>query len=111
MRASTKAQELERGYNPGRAKAEEAAKAVGGKAIFPIFAPGEQAGDPKGFTDFNDLANKSELGREGVQRQVSTAVGKVLVDVGQQEKAQRIDQEQKREQKQEQRPRRAAKIG
>ncbi|MCM0185286.1 toprim domain-containing protein, partial [Pseudomonas aeruginosa] len=106
-----KAQELERGYNPGRAKAEEAAKAVGGKAIFPIFAPGEQAGDPKGFTDFNDLANKSELGREGVQRQVSTAVGKVLVDVGQQEKAQRIDQEQKREQKQEQRPRRAAKIG
>lgn len=106
-----KAQELERGYNPGRAKAEEAAKAVGGKAIFPIFAPGEQAGDPKGFTDFNDLANKSELGREGVQRQVSTAVGKVLVDVGQQEKAQRIDQEQKREQKQEQRPRRATKIG
>jgi putative DNA primase/helicase len=106
-----KAQELERGYNPGRAKAEEAAKAVGGKAIFPIFAPGEQAGDPKGFTDFNDLANKSELGREGVQRQVNTAVGKVLVDVGQQEKAQRIEQEQKREQKQEQRPRRAAKIG
>jgi len=106
-----KAQELERGYNPGRAKAEEAAKAVGGKAIFPIFAPGEQAGDPKGFTDFNDLANKSELGREGVQRQIKTAVGKVLVDFGQREKAQKIDQEQRREQKQEQRPRRAAKIG
>ncbi|EDB8709740.1 DUF1738 domain-containing protein [Salmonella enterica subsp. enterica serovar Schwarzengrund] len=100
-----KAQELERGYNPGRAKAEEAAKAVGGKAIFPIFAPGEQAGDPKGFTDFNDLANKSELGREGVQRQINTAVGKVLVDVGQQEKA------KKSEHKQEQRPRRAARIG
>ena len=99
-----KAQEVERGYNPGRAKAEEAAKAVGGKAIFPIFAPGEQSGNPKGFTD---LATKSELGREGVQRQVNTAVGKVLVDVGQQEKAQKIDQEQK----QEQRPRRAARIG
>ena len=103
-----KAQELERGYNPGRAKAEEAAKAVGGKAILPIFTPGEQAGNPKGFTD---LANKSELGREGVQRQVNTAVGKVLVDVGQQEKAQKIDQEQRRKQKQEQRPRRAARIG
>ena len=36
-----KAQEIERGHNPGRTKAEEAAKAVGGKAIFPIFAPGE----------------------------------------------------------------------
>ena len=106
-----KQQEIERGHNPGRAKAEEAAQAVGGKAIFPIFAPGEQAGDPKGFTDFNDLANKSELGREGVKRQVTTAVGKVLIDVGQEQKAQKLEQEQKREQKQEQRPKRAAKIG
>lgn len=106
-----KQQEIERGHNPGRAKAEEAAQAVGGKAIFPIFAPGEQAGNPKGFTDFNDLANKSELGREGVKRQVTTAVGKVLIDVGQEQKAQNLEQEQKREQKQEQRPKRAAKIG
>ena len=106
-----KQQEIERGHNPGRAKAEEAAQAVGGKAIFPIFAPGEQAGDPKGFTDFNDLANKSELGREGVKRQVTTSVGKVLIDVGQEQKAQKLEQEQKREQKQEQRPKRAAKIG
>ena len=67
--------------------------------------------DPKGFTDFNDLANKSELGREGVKRQVTTAVGKVLIDVGQEQKAQKLEQEQKREQKQEQRPKRAAKIG
>src|SRR3546814_2152351 len=87
-----KQQEIERGHNPGRAKAEEAAQAVGGKAIFPIFAPGEQAGDPKGFTDFNDLANKSELGREGVKRQVTTAVGKVLIDVGQEQKAQKLEQ-------------------
>ena len=29
------------GINPGRGKAEAAAQAVGGKAIFPIFAPAE----------------------------------------------------------------------
>jgi phage/plasmid primase-like uncharacterized protein len=29
------------GFNPGREKAEAAARDVGGKAIFPIFAPGE----------------------------------------------------------------------
>lgn len=32
---------LTHGVNVGRAKAQEAAKAVGGKAIFPTFAPGE----------------------------------------------------------------------
>jgi len=82
------------------------AKAVGGKAIFPIFAPGEPDGDPKSFTDFNDLANKSMLGHEGVKRQVNSAVSKVLLDVARQEKAQKIEQEQ-----QVQRPSRAAKIG
>jgi phage/plasmid primase-like uncharacterized protein len=33
--------ELTQGVNAGRVKAQEAAKAVGGTAIFPIFAPGE----------------------------------------------------------------------
>ncbi len=33
--------ELKQGVNPGRVKAEQAAEAVGGKAIFPVFAPGE----------------------------------------------------------------------
>ena len=61
--------EATQGINPGRSKAEEAAKAVGGKALLPIFAPGEQAANPKGFTDFNDLATKSVLGREGIERQ------------------------------------------
>lgn len=66
---------LERhGYNPGREKATEAANAVGGKAMFPTFAPGEQAADPKRFTDFNDLAVNSSLGREGLERQVKAAV-------------------------------------
>lgn len=34
-------QELTHGTNPGRTKAEAAAKAVGGIAVFPVFAPGE----------------------------------------------------------------------
>lgn len=85
--------------NPGRTKAEEAAKAVGGTAIVPTFAPGEQAYpahvepiDPamakankltpeqqealeqmKRFTDFNDLATNSAYGREGLDRQVRAA--------------------------------------
>jgi putative DNA primase/helicase len=70
--------EATKGINPGREKAEEAAKAVGGKAIFPIFAPAEQTTNPKGFTDFNDLANKSQLGKEGVERQARAAVSKAL---------------------------------
>lgn len=41
--------------NPGREKAEKAAQAVGGKAVFPVFAPGEREKDMAGFTDFNDL--------------------------------------------------------
>lgn len=67
-------QQLTNGKNPGKSKAEEAAVAVNGKAIFPIFAPGEQTDNPKGFSDFNDLATKSVLGKEGVKRQVQSVV-------------------------------------
>lgn len=91
--------EATQGINPGRNKAEEAAKEVGGKVLLPIFAPGEQATNPKGFTDFNDLANKSVLGREGVERQVNSIVHSVI------EKYQAQIQ-----QMQEQRPRRAVNI-
>jgi putative DNA primase/helicase len=66
------------GINPGRSKAQEAAKAVGGKALLPIFAPGEQAADPKGFTDFNDLATKSKLGQQGIDRQVQPIVESMI---------------------------------
>lgn len=130
-------QVMTHGTNAGRTKAVEAAKAVGGKAIFPTFAPGEvvypdtlpaitpqayrkhtqaagelkalisqdgpSAGDPaqseraaelkaemlsdaqlaaldkmKRLTDFNDLATKSSLAREGLKRQVNNAVAKVI---------------------------------
>ena len=130
--------ELTQGVNPGKAKAQEAAKITGGKAMLPIFAPGENsypAGLPpvtpekfrehqrtgtaltdqqlaaldhmKGKTDFNDLANKSVLGKEGIDRQVRAAVHDVI------EKHQaRIEQQQQRVQRQDQplQPRRAAKI-
>lgn len=153
------------GNNPGREKAEAAAKAVGGKAIFPIFAPADNTyprdlpaitpdsykthlraeqsladaatgkveltdvgvaklkasmlsdaqiaslSTMKQHTDFNDLAHKSELGHEGVKRQINAAVGKVLIDVGLPEKVQKFDQGQNQVQKQEQRPRRVARIG
>ena len=62
------------GKNPGREKMEQAALAVGAVSFLPIFAPGEREAQPKTFTDFNDLATKSVLGRDGVERQVRFAV-------------------------------------
>lgn len=96
--------------NPGKTKAKEAARAVGGTAFFPIFAPGEQAGNPKGFTDFNDLAMKSALGVEGVDRQVQAAVGKAIEKHQTRAEQQALQQEQRHELKQERQPR-AARIG
>lgn len=96
--------EMTQGSNPGRSKAETAAKEVGGKAIFPVFTPKEQEypatlapvtpdkyrkkdltedqlsalNQIKRFTDFNDMASKSELGKEGVERQLKSAVSLAL---------------------------------
>ncbi|HGC5753127.1 TPA: DUF5710 domain-containing protein [Legionella pneumophila] len=70
--------EITQGINPGKTKATEAAKAVNGVALFPIFAPGEQSEDPKSFSDFNDLASKSVLGSEGVNRQIKPILEKVI---------------------------------
>lgn len=64
--------------NPGREKAEKAAQAVGGKAGFPVFAPGEREKDMAGFTDFNDLAQKSRLGMASVARQLKPAIEKAI---------------------------------
>ncbi|KAI5911935.1 zincin-like metallopeptidase domain-containing protein [Azoarcus sp. PA01] len=157
--------ELTQGVNSGRLKAQEAAKAVDGKAFFPIFAPGENAypaalapitphiyrehlratkaledaqKDPEGgklteqqtaelkraqlsdkqlaaleqmkaHTDFNDLATRSALGREGVERQVKAEVGRVIREA--EEKRERTQaQEKKHVQEHEQKPRRTARI-
>ena len=62
------------GKNPGREKMEQAAVAVGAAKLLPVFAPGERDARPGALTDFNDLATKSTLGREGVERQVRFAV-------------------------------------
>jgi len=61
--------EFKQGINVGREKAEQAAKAVGGKAIFPVFAETETT-----LTDFNDLVTKSVFGKAGLSRQVKTVV-------------------------------------
>lgn len=82
------------GINPGRVKATEAARAVEGKAIFPVFSPGEQSAESKAFTDFNDLAKSSILGMDGVKRQVQPVINKAMEGL-----EQRI--ENKRELKQE----------
>ena len=66
--------ENEKGFNPGRDKATDAAASVGGAAILPAFAPGEQEADLRGFTDFNDMAVRSRLGREGVELQVLAGI-------------------------------------
>lgn len=71
--------ESTQGINPGKTKAMKAAQAVKGTAVFPIFAPGEQAGDPKRFSDFNDLASKSVLRQDGVKRQVNSVVENVKI--------------------------------
>ncbi|MEK7791542.1 MAG: DUF5710 domain-containing protein, partial [Pseudomonadota bacterium] len=63
------------GKNPGKEKALEAASLVDGVAVFPVFAPGEQAS--KKLNDFNDLANKSALGIDAVKRQVESVVEKI----------------------------------
>jgi len=68
--------EATQGLNPGRLKAEEAAKAVSGQCVFPRFGKKEVQDNPKGFTDFNDLAVKSIFGISGVQHQIAPMLTK-----------------------------------
>ena len=65
--------------NPGKEKALEAAQLVEGRAVFPVFAPGEQ--QTSKLSDFNDLANKSILGMEAVRRQVESVLNIVTRDL------------------------------
>jgi putative DNA primase/helicase len=100
--------EVTLGINSGRIKALEAAQAVNGKAIFPIFAPGEKAENPKEFTDFNDLATKSKLGPAGVARQVLSAISQIWqASEKRQENVQNLRQEYEHQPRQ----RRAMKVG
>ncbi len=93
-------QEQVRGKNPGKEKAKEAADAVKGCVVVPVFAPGEQTGSPKSFTDFNDLATKSSLGRDGVRRQVKGVVDREL----RKRREQVVRERQERVKRQERRP-------
>ncbi|HAU0118977.1 TPA: zincin-like metallopeptidase domain-containing protein, partial [Legionella pneumophila] len=69
--------ELTKGINPGKEKAGEAADAVNGFIILPTFASHEQSLNPKKFSDFNDLANHSKLGIDGVKRQLKPKIEKI----------------------------------
>ena len=70
--------ELTKGINPGKEKGSEAADSVNGFIILPTFAPGEQLSNPRQFSDFNDLANNSKLGIEGVKRQLKSKIDSVV---------------------------------
>lgn len=69
--------ELTKGINPGKEKGNEAADSVNGFIILPTFAPGEQLSNPQQFSDYNDLANNSKLGIEGVKRQFKSKIDSV----------------------------------
>ncbi|HBD7093971.1 TPA: DNA primase, partial [Legionella pneumophila] len=69
--------EQSKGINPGKEKAGQAAAAVNGFIVLPTFAPDEQASNPKHFSDFNDLANHSKLGIEGVKRQIKPKIDRI----------------------------------
>jgi putative DNA primase/helicase len=125
--------ELTHGINPGRSKAEEAARAVGGKVLLPIFAPNgnsypadleavtpqkfrtgqlsdkqhEALAKMKQYTDFNDLATKSVLGNAAVERQMRPVVESLI-----ERSSALVREEQQRErlQRQEIKPRRLAKV-
>lgn len=68
----------EPGKNPGREHATKAAQAIGAKLILPTFATGEQASDPKQFSDFCDMKVNSSLGLDGLKEQIDSALESVL---------------------------------
>lgn len=60
-----------RKINPGRKGAEDAARAVGGRAIFPAFAPEDKADESKDCKDWNDLATKSAVSKAAFSCQIA----------------------------------------
>ena len=59
------------GKNPGRLAANAAARAVSGRAVFPMLSPNFLLNPEDKLSDFNDMANKTRLGREGVATQLT----------------------------------------
>ena len=68
----------EPGRNPGRDQATRAAEAVNARLILPTFATGEQASDPKRFSDFCDVKINSALGLDGLKEQIDSALEAAL---------------------------------
>ena len=68
----------EPGKNPGREHATKAAQAISAKLILPTFATGEQASDPKRFSDFCDMKVNSSLGLDGLKEQIDSALEAAL---------------------------------
>ncbi len=66
---------MTKGINPGKEKAQEAAKAVNGFVVIPIFY-GDKAMESKQCTDFNDLAKY--LGVDAVKRQIKAKMDRVF---------------------------------
>jgi len=66
-------------HSVGKGHAQEAAGLTGGRLVLPIFAPGEVASSNSACASFNDLAHRSKLGAEGVDRQIRTAVAGEIV--------------------------------
>jgi phage/plasmid primase-like uncharacterized protein len=64
-----RALQVKSGKNPGQTYARTAADASGAFIATPVFAPGEET-----LTDFNDLATKSHLGPNALERQVTAVI-------------------------------------
>lgn len=87
--------------NSGRVKANEAAKAVGGRAIFPQFTAQEKGRE---FTDFSDLHRVRGLA--AVQRQVEQGLAQARTTVNaRDQREQMLDKKQEREKEREEQKR------
>jgi len=87
--------------NSGRVKANEAAKAVGGRAIFPQFTAQEKGRE---FTDFSDLHRVRGLA--AVQRQVEQGLAQARTTVNARDQREQVmDKKQEREKEREEQKR------
>ncbi len=64
--------------------------------MFPRFSEGEREGNPKGFTDFNDMAVKSAFGKEGVKELIGAEVEFQLAQCKESQQQRSAEQEKNR---------------